>query len=167
MKLLLTLAGAGILLTSAGAYAQDVQDPASPDGEPMMSPEPMPEPVQTQDIPPSEPPPSEMEPVMDAPNFTDEQITGFARAAMQMRDLNSDPSLDEATRRAQAEMIIGGEGLDPETYSAIGAAAANDPAIASAGSASNRSNDGRTRRPISARSERSYSKARSTCPART
>lgn len=131
MKLLLTLAGAGIILTSAGAHAQDVQDPASPDAEPMMSPEPVPEPVQVQDVPPSEPPPSEMEPVMDAPNFTDEQISGFARAAMQVRDLNADTTLDEETRRTQAEMIIGGEGLNPETYSAIGAAAANDPAIAS------------------------------------
>jgi len=68
--------------------------------------------------------------VVDTPSFTDEQITGFASAAMQMRELNSDTQLDETARRAQAELIIADEGLDPETYSAIGEAAGRDPAIA-------------------------------------
>ncbi len=74
--------------------------------------------------------PESMDPEMTSPSFTDDQIAGFARAAMQMRDLNADAAMDETARRAQAEMIIAAEGLDPQTYSAIGAAAAGDPAIA-------------------------------------
>lgn len=116
MKFLLPIAGAGIILVSAGANAQHAQGPA--------------EPVQTQDIPPSETQQPPTGPDTGMPAFTDEQVTGFARAAMQMRELNSDSAMDETARRAQAEMIIAGEGLDPQTYSAIGAAAASDPALA-------------------------------------
>jgi len=126
MKSLLTLVGAGVFLAATGVSAQDVSDPAGPDVEPVQAPEP----IQTQDIPPSETPEPQVPPPMEPASFTDDQIAAFARAALQMRELNADPGIDDLDRRKQAEMMIAEEGLDPETYSAIGAAASNDPSIA-------------------------------------
>jgi len=135
MKPLITLAGAGLMLAATSAFAQDARDPIMPDmGPSHTEPMPMPEPMQTQEVPPAETPPpaprSNSESGMEMASFTDEQIAAFARAAVQMRELNSNADMDDLARRTEAEMIIAREGLDPQTYSAIGAAASNDPAIA-------------------------------------
>ncbi len=114
MKTTLTIAGAGLLLTVGSAAAQDI--PATPPAQ-------SPAPVQTAPVPPSEAPGTARE-------FSDTEIASFAAAALQIRALRNDQSLDEAARRAQAQTIVTSEGLDPRTYTAIGQAAQADPAIA-------------------------------------
>lgn len=126
MKTLTTLAGAGLLLASGTAMAQDTPAPGPP---------PVPQPMQTQDIPPSgQPdPPQDANEASPIPQtaFTNAQIAAFAAAAMAMRQVRADETLDDAARRAQAEAVVAENGLDPTTYQAIGTAAQEDPALAS------------------------------------
>ncbi|MDE1467301.1 hypothetical protein [Aurantiacibacter sp. D1-12] len=117
MKSLLTLSGAALLFAGGAAQAQDV--PPSPPTQ-------VPEPMETTPIPPSDPAldPDTM------PSFTDGQIAAFAAAAVQMRELRADETLDDAAREARAQAIVTEAGLDEATYRAIGRAAQADPAIA-------------------------------------
>lgn len=127
MKLLLTsLAGTATLCAGGFALAQDIPEAIAPPG---------PMPVLKQDMPPPDTAPP-ADPAHDAspiPHaaFTDTQVAAFAAAAVAMRAVRADTSLDDAGKRAQAEVIVMENGLDPETYQAIGNAAQEDPALAS------------------------------------
>lgn len=122
MKSLITTVGAGFMMAATGAAAQDAPDPAAPIAEPV----PAPVPIQTTDIPPAAAP----APTIRKTGFSDEQVAAFVRAALQMRELNSDAAMGDLERRTEAEIILSREGIEPETYSAIGAAASGDPAMA-------------------------------------
>lgn len=125
MKSLTTLAGSAFLFASGTALAQDVPETNAP---------PAPGPVLTQDMPPADTTPP-VDPAHDASPipqaaFTDAQVAGFAAAALAMREVRADTSLDAAGKRAQAEAIVTENGLDTQTYQAIGNAAQEDPALA-------------------------------------
>ncbi|QZH75860.1 MAG: DUF4168 domain-containing protein [Erythrobacter sp.] len=141
MKFLTTIAGTAFFLAGSTALAQDVPETAAP---------PVPEPIQTQDIPPAATPPSTPIQTQDVPPdqpadpahstteaspipqtaFTDTQVAAFAAAALAMREVRADATLDDAGKRAQAEAIVAENGLDPATYQAIGTSAQQDPALA-------------------------------------
>ncbi|WP_340588531.1 DUF4168 domain-containing protein [Erythrobacter alti] len=126
MKSLIALCGSGTILLATSVLAQDGPDPAADGAEPMS----VPEPIETHEVPPSQvTEPAQPSVTADA-SFSDGQIDAFSRAALQMRELTADDAMDDLAKRAQAEIIIANEGLDPETYSAIGSAATNDPAVA-------------------------------------
>ena len=117
MKLPTSLAGVAMLFAASAVHAQDVpQDP----------PVDVPEPVQTAPATPAEIP-QDPEAIRA---FSDEEINSFAVAAMAMRDLRADETLDEVARQARAEAIVAEAGLDVATYRAIGNAAQTDPAVA-------------------------------------
>lgn len=117
MKLPINVAGASLLLIAVPAAAQDAPTPP-----PASSPAP----IETAPIPPSE----TGTPSPAAQDYSDAQVASFVAAAMRMRELRADESLDVAARRAAAEQIVAEEGLDPDTYQAIGTAAQSDPALA-------------------------------------
>ena len=128
MKLLTTLAGTAFLFASGSALAQDVPETTAP---------PAPEPMQTQDIPPADTtgpvdPAHHAQDASPIPQtaFTDTQVTAFAAAALAMREVRADATLDDAGKQAQAEAIVAQNGLEPATYQAIGTAAQEDPALA-------------------------------------
>lgn len=110
MKTLITLAAGAMLPFAGSALAQDIPEPANP-----LDPAHMDEGAEAE---------------LPAAQFTDAQITGFVEAAMAIRAMQDDASMDDETRRAEAEAIVAQNGLDPDTYSAIGVAAQSDPAVA-------------------------------------
>ncbi len=102
MKTLLTLSGAGLMLASGAAFAQDADAPV----------------------------PEAAEPMVEAQAFTDAQIEGFAEAAMGIRELQADTSVETSAKQEQAVAIVAEAGLDAETFNAIGEAMQTDPETA-------------------------------------
>lgn len=117
MKTLIALAATSTLLAGGTALAQDI--PATP-------PATAPQPIQSEAVPPSDAP----APEMTSADVTDEQVSSFAAAAIRMREVRADETLDDAGKRAAAEAIVAEEGLTPQDYQAIGTAAQADPALA-------------------------------------
>jgi hypothetical protein len=125
MIVLTTIASAALLLAGTSAAAQDVPEPAAPS---------VPQSIQQQEVPPGDGidpahGPAQASPIPQTA-FTDAQVAGFAAAAMEMRAIRADTSLDDAARRARAEALVAEHGLDRESYQAIGTAAQQDPALA-------------------------------------
>lgn len=122
MKIAATILSSGALLLGSAAMAQETPPtPQAPDEK-----APITEVGQDMAIPQDAPMPS----AAQTPQFTDEQIERFVNAAMRMRDLTADQTMDAQTRQTLAQDIIAEEGLDVPTYSAIAAAAQTDPATA-------------------------------------
>ena len=132
MKTLKTLASGALLLAAASASAQDAPDaldPAHMDAQTPDAQEAMPAEPTTTD--PAEPTtgPTTADTAVET-NFTDAQITGFVGAAMKIREIDPEGTMDDATKQTQAESIVAEHGLDPATYNAISVAAQSDPAVA-------------------------------------
>ncbi|MDF1835359.1 MAG: hypothetical protein P1U62_10850 [Alteraurantiacibacter sp. bin_em_oilr2.035] len=125
------LAGTGALLLATSGFAQDIPAPGTEQAGSAQ----VPEAIQVEDIPPSQAEgptqtPSTQSPSAEASAFTDGQVMAFASAAMQMRELHADTSLEDADKQARAEAIVSEAGIDAETYSAIGMAARDDAELA-------------------------------------
>ena len=69
-------------------------------------------------------------PAAASASFTDEQVEGFAEAAIGMRAIAADASLDEAGKQAKAVELVAEAGIDPQTFNAIGQAMQSDVALA-------------------------------------
>lgn len=110
MKTLIALAVGALLPLGGSALAQEIAEPANPLDPAHMD--------------------KEAEAETPAAQFTDAQIAGFVEAAMAIRTMRDDTSMDDETRHAEALAIVAQNGLDPDTYSAIGVAAQSDPAVA-------------------------------------
>ena len=113
MKLATTISAAAGVFFASQAAAQDVPEtvPADP-------------PETVEDM-------SDNDPVPEVQRaFTDAEVAAYVAAAMRIRTLRDDPAMDDAARMAAAETIVGEEGLDAQTYTAIGRAAQTDPALA-------------------------------------
>ncbi|MWV26723.1 DUF4168 domain-containing protein [Aurantiacibacter rhizosphaerae] len=133
MKTLKTITAGALLLTAVGVSAQDAAselDPAHMDAETTQPEAGQPEAGQPEAAMPAD----AAQPAAPAPaaqdNFSDEQITAFVEAAMEIRGMGKDESVDDAARQAKAEAILTEHGIDPATYNAIGVAAQTDPAVA-------------------------------------
>ena len=130
------LAGTGALLLATSGFAQDIPAPGTEQAGSAQAPEA----IKVEDIPPSQAEgptqtpstqsPSAESPSAEASAFTDGQVMAFASAAMQMRELHADTSLEDADKQARAEAIVSEAGIDAETYSAIGMAARDDAELA-------------------------------------
>lgn len=72
----------------------------------------------------------EIAPEAAGQDYTDAEIASFAAAAMAIRELQGDETLDDTAMRSQAEAIVAENGLDAQTYNAIGTAAQSDPEVA-------------------------------------
>ena len=76
--------------------------------------------------------PTEMapdDPSMQA-SFSDTEVESFATAALEIQDLRSDTSLDDAAKQEMVPEVLADAGIDPQTYSAIGEAMQTDPELA-------------------------------------
>ena len=90
-----------------------------------------------QETPPP-PPPHSMDETPEPPGpppaaavqYTDEQVASFANAVVRMRELPSDPDMDDPAMQAAAEAILIDEGLDPQTFTEMQRAADADPELA-------------------------------------
>jgi len=107
------LAATGLLFSAATVYAQSAdQSAAAPASEAAA-------------------PATEAAPDAGAPagaaTFTDEQIKDFASAMVKIQDVAADPSIENADKQTQMIAIVQAEGLDPETFNAIGSASQSDP----------------------------------------
>ncbi len=125
MNTLKTLASGALLLAAVSVSAQDAPDEIDPAH--------MDTPQAEEAIPAGEAEVAKADIAADAAvetDFTDEQITAFVGAAMEIRGLDPERTLEGAQRQAQAEGIVAEHGLDPETYNAIGVAAQSDPEVA-------------------------------------
>jgi len=156
MNKFIALAGTGLLLIGSTAYAQDVPTPSdaadplpeaaadsadiatTPDADlPADSATTGELPADTAPAGPAAPADAATHqghtgaPMTSAPAtgevaFTDEQIQGFAAAALKIQNLQG----DDAAKQTQAVTIVAESGLDAETFNAIGQAMQSDPAVA-------------------------------------
>ncbi|WP_338241645.1 DUF4168 domain-containing protein [Aurantiacibacter hainanensis] len=122
MKTVLFLAAGPLALVATAAAAQDGHDPLDPahmenDAQ-----------AEAEALPPEGTPPAASSQDTAADDFTDAQIASFVSAAMAINDLDDTLAADE--RREQARAILASEGLDYQTYAAIGQAAQSDPVVA-------------------------------------
>lgn len=115
MKLAL-IAATGLLFSGA-AYAQSTDQSALPGPEAAA-------PAET-----TAAPAAGLEAPADSASFTDEQINDFASAMVKIQDLAADTSIDEAEKQNQMVAIVQAEGLDPQTFNAIGSASQSDPEV--------------------------------------
>ena len=113
MKISHTLAATYLLVAATIASAQAVPEQVLP------SPAPAPAPAET--VAP---------PQAAATAYSDEQVTGFAAASLQLREVHANEALDDAAKMAEARTIVSSHGLDPQTYNAIAVAARTDNALA-------------------------------------
>jgi hypothetical protein len=106
------IASAGLLLSSAGAFAQSAEAPGAaapaPDGATSA--------------------PAEAAPAQPT-EFTDQQIDSFGQAIVKIQDVSADATLDETQKQERMVAIVQEEGLDPQTFNAIGSAAQSDPEL--------------------------------------
>ncbi len=105
-----TLATGALLFTFAGQSVQDEPNPLDPAGMEQAAPDASPD-AATEE-------------------FTDDEIDAFVASGLAIRALREDGAQDEDAVQAEAEAIIAANGLDRETYNAIGTAAQEDPALA-------------------------------------
>lgn len=64
-------------------------------------------------------------------NFTDEQIKGFASAALKIQAMSADTTMtDPAAKNAKMAEIVANSGIDVETFNAISAAMDANPEVA-------------------------------------
>ncbi|MGB3472398.1 MAG: DUF4168 domain-containing protein [Erythrobacter sp.] len=59
-------------------------------------------------------------------SFTDQEIEGFAAAALKIQALDADP----ATKQQEAAQLVAESGIDTETFNAISRAMQSDPEVA-------------------------------------
>lgn len=132
MKSLSYIAGLGLLFSSSAVIAQDTGQPVPPPTPPAsmetVPGDPMAEPSA------ETPPPAAMAP-QSAPmeaekSFSDAEIEGFAQAMTELQALKAEGALDDAGIQAQAPTIVASNGIDAETFNAIGTATQNDPETA-------------------------------------
>lgn len=119
MKTAFIIATGPIALFATGAAAQEGPNPLDPAH--MDSQE-------TAEAPEAELPAAP--PESAAADFTDTQISSFVAAALAINDLDPDGTLAADEKREQAMAILADEGIDFETYSAIGQAARTNPEVA-------------------------------------
>lgn len=117
------LAATGLLF-SATAYAQSADQAAAPaPGAAAPATEAAPAPA-TEAAPAAQPGAP-----ADAASFTDEQINHFASAMVKIQGVAADATIDETQKQTQMVAIVQAEGLDPETFNAIGAASQSNPEV--------------------------------------
>jgi len=111
------LAATGLLFSGATAYAQSADQDSAPAPEAAA-------PAATAAAPATAPAaPGE------ASSFTDEQINHFASAMVKIQDVAADATIDDAQKQTQMVAIVQAEGLDPQTFNAIGSASQSDPEL--------------------------------------
>jgi hypothetical protein len=110
------LAATGLLF-SATAYAQSADQAAVPAPEAAA-------PATEAESPAAQPGAP-----ADAASFTDEQINDFASAMVKIQDVAADATIDDTQKQTQMVAIVQAEGLDPETFNAIGSASQSDPEL--------------------------------------
>mgnify|MGYP001248600531 CR=1 FL=1 len=123
MKIAL-IAATGLLFSGATAFAQSADQSAAPAPQAAA-------PADTAAAPAD----STAAPVTDpaapgaAASFTDEQINDFASAMVKIQEVAADATIDDTQKQTQMVAIVQAEGLDPETFNAIGSASQSDPEL--------------------------------------